>query len=317
MLFSIIVPVFNTDKYLCECIDSVLDQNFYSCEIICINDGSTDESLAILNEYGNKYPAHIKVFSQTNAGLSVTRNKGIEKAKGDFLLFLDSDDKLKEESLSLLAKQLNSNEVDIIAFNSELFYETEKRTEQNNSFNHIENQSFVQGMDYFDAFVSQRGWGPSAVCFYAFRRKLFEKNNLKFEAGLLHEDELFMPQILYYAKVVLALPNILYTYRIHGNSITRTQTIKNFTDKLYITEKLYDFFSSREVFNKFVDRSIFNLTLAGIHGLMFTDNKNIISYKSRQILLNVAHTLKEKLIATLLCMGISWYSFYLKIMKII
>ena len=179
-LFTIIIPVYNVALYLRECLDSVLKQGFESYELICINDGSTDCSLAILEEYAQKYPKQVKVFSQNNLGLSATRNKGVEIAGGDYLLFLDSDDMLTEGSLVRLATIVENTTIDIIAFNSELYFEANKRTEHNINFNHTENQLFATGIDYFDAFVAKRGWGPSAVCFYAFKRELFIKNELKF-----------------------------------------------------------------------------------------------------------------------------------------
>lgn len=182
-------------------------------------------------------------------------------------------------------------------------------------FNHPENTIFDRGMDYFDAFVAKNGWGPSAVCFYLFKRELFVKNNLKFEVGLLHEDELLMPQVLYYADKISVINEVLYTYRIHGESITRTQTAKNYTDKLKIAQMLFDFFVSQRIIDKFVDRSIYNLSLAGIHGLMFTPDRRKISFRSGEILVRVAHTVKEKMIAAMIRLDVRLYMLYFKIVK--
>lgn len=316
MIFTIIIPVYNVELYLRECLDSVLNQGFESCELICINDGSTDGSLAILEEYAQKYPKQVIVFTQLNSGLSATRNKGVEMAKGDYLLFLDSDDMLTEGSLTRLAQKVENKRIDIVAFNSELYFENEQRFEPNSTFNHAENQLFAKGMDYFDAFVAKRGWGPSAVCFYLFKRELFVKNNLKFEIGLLHEDELFMPQVLYYAGKISIINEALYTYRIHGASITRTQKDKNYVDKLRIAEMLFNFFADKNAVDGFVKRSIYNLSLAGIHGLMHTaSDRNKISTSSRGVLLNVACSPKENLISRMIWLDVRLYKFYFRAIK--
>lgn len=91
MTFSIIIPIYNVEKYLRQCIDSVLAENFLDCEIILVNDGSPDGCGEICDEYANKY-SHIKVIHKHNGGLSDARNAGIKEAKGDYLIFLDSDD---------------------------------------------------------------------------------------------------------------------------------------------------------------------------------------------------------------------------------
>ncbi|HLP04520.1 MAG TPA: glycosyltransferase [Paludibacter sp.] len=315
-IFSIIIPVYNVEPYLQSCLDSVLNQSFSSCELICINDGSTDGSLAILEEYAQKYPKQVKVFSQLNLGLSATRNKGVEMAGGDYLLFLDSDDTLTESSLSRLAMEVNDKTIDIVAFNSELYFESDKRSEDNIKFNHTENQLFTKGMDYFDAFVAKRCWGPSAVCFYLFKRKLLIENKLEFEVGLLHEDELFMPQVLFYGQKIRVINDVLYSYRIHGESITRTQKRKNYTDKLQIAEMLFDFFADKKMLDKSVQRSIYNLSLAGIHGLMSTGSGRAkISLRSRTNLVSVAQTIKEKMIAIMIRLDVRLYRLYFKIIK--
>ena len=95
---SIIIPVYNAEKYLKKCIDSVINQNVESKEIILVNDGSIDNSQEIIDEYVAKYPDMIKAIKQENAGQAVARNVGIENASGEFLAFLDSDDYLEENS---------------------------------------------------------------------------------------------------------------------------------------------------------------------------------------------------------------------------
>ena len=112
---SIIVPVYNVEKYLKECLDSLINQTLEDIEIICINDGSTDNSLAILEEYQKK-DSRIKVFSQKNQGVSAARNLGIEKATGEYLTFLDSDDRLELNTCEILYKETIAKNSDFLFF---------------------------------------------------------------------------------------------------------------------------------------------------------------------------------------------------------
>ena len=113
--FSVIVPVYNTEKYLRKCIDSILNQSYDDYEIIIVNDGSTDSSKKIINEYCKTFSSKIKGVHKKNGGLSDARNKGVKKACGDYLLFVDSDDYIEKNLLKTLSKKLK-DEPDIIRF---------------------------------------------------------------------------------------------------------------------------------------------------------------------------------------------------------
>ena len=316
MLFSIIIPIYNVEAYLKECLDSILSQDFDDVELICVNDGSTDGSLAILKEYAADYSEKVCIFTQPNAGLSAARNKAMAEARGEYLLFLDSDDWLTACSLQKLAEIIKSESPDIIAFNSELYYESENRTVPNLSFNHLYDRVFEDGMGYFSYFVGLRNWGPSAVCFYVFKRDLLIKNKLQFEPGLLHEDELFMPQALYYGGQTRVVTDTVYCYRMRSGSIIHNQKQKNYTDNLKIAGILFDFFVVAGIRTKFVDRTIYNLILGGINGLMHTqEGRAVIPERSSQILVRVARSVKEKLIARLIQWDVRCYKYYVRIVK--
>ena len=119
MQFSIIIPVYNTEKYLTKCLESVLKQNFEDYEILVVNDGSTDSSKDILKEFQCKN-SKIKIFNQLNRGLGGARNTGIVNAQGEYLLFLDSDDYLAENAIYILDKYIRRNNPDILAFDCNL-----------------------------------------------------------------------------------------------------------------------------------------------------------------------------------------------------
>ena len=122
MFFSIIIPVYNVEAYLQDCLESVLRQSFPDWEAICVNDGSTDVSLAILEEYAAK-DSRFRIFSQVNGGLSSARNAGLKVAKGNYVLFLDSDDWLEKNALEVLAGRVDGE--DMLCFSGRRFFETE------------------------------------------------------------------------------------------------------------------------------------------------------------------------------------------------
>jgi len=309
-VFSIIIPVYNVEPYLAECLDSVLTQDFDSYEVICINDGSTDRSFDILNKYVAQY-TQIKVLTQTNQGLSAARNRGIAEASGEYLLFLDSDDSINPHTLKDLSDLITEEKPDIVAFNSELYSEIENNTRPNLSFNHTDKAIYKSGMDYFEYFVKSRTWGPSAVCFYLFKKELLLINKLQFPVGLLHEDELFMPQALYYSRKLVTFPEIVYVYRINAASITQTPKEKNFLDKLNIAEQLYTFFLERKVKDEYVNRSIYNLLLSGINGLIKRkESREKITKQIRVLIIKNANTRKEKFVAILIRINDDLYQFY-------
>ena len=107
--FSIIIPVYNTEKYLEKCLDSIINQSYQNMEIIVVNDGSTDNSKDILFTYQNKYPKLINVYEKINGGLSDARNYGVSKASGDYLLFVDSDDYIESDLLLNISKNIKDD----------------------------------------------------------------------------------------------------------------------------------------------------------------------------------------------------------------
>lgn len=112
---SIIIPVYNVEKYLAKCLDSILVGNAFTGQVICVNDGSTDGSAAILEEYAQKYP-NIEIITQLNVGLSAARNAGIKAAKGEYICFVDSDDYWEENVLGGLMEQVERDKLDVLRF---------------------------------------------------------------------------------------------------------------------------------------------------------------------------------------------------------
>ena len=120
-LISIIIPVYNVEKYLRQCLDSVVNQTYRNFEVVCVNDGSTDTSIEILQEYKKEY-SNFRVYTQENKGLGITRNVGVSHATGDYLYFLDSDDYIEPDLIEELTKIITENKnIDIIKFKGSAF----------------------------------------------------------------------------------------------------------------------------------------------------------------------------------------------------
>ncbi len=263
LTLSIIIPVYNVEKYLKKCLDSVLSQNYANYEVICINDGSTDNSLQILNEYKLKYP-QIKIIDQENRGLSVARNKGLEKATGNYILFLDSDDWLVEDALVTLSNA--TVDEDFIVFNGKRFIEDSGLEEADIGVEEKE----LSGWEYYNKYALQsRQFHFVCVVLRAYKRSFLLNNNLFFEHGLYHEDNLFTPIVCYYAQKVKVIPDVLYVYRIRKGSITTNQSFKSLTDIIKVANKLSDFFIPKTN----IDKSVVYREIAGEYFSVFMPDK--------------------------------------------
>lgn len=238
-LFSIIIPVYNVEKYLRDCLDSVLDQTRQDdCEVICINDGSTDECLNILNEYKLRYK-NLIVIDQTNSGTAVARNAGLKIAKGEYIWFVDSDDWILPDALSTLNAHLQNNRPEILCFNGKLKYEDTGREERDDGT--VENS--LTGWEYYNKYALQsKKFHFVCVVLRLYKRDFLFENNLLFEPGISHEDNLWIPQVMYYAKSVDCIADELYVYRIRSGSKMQTTSKEKLFDIIKVANKLSDFF---------------------------------------------------------------------------
>ena len=216
---SVIVPVYNVEKYLDKCLTSLIKQTYKNFEIIVINDGSIDNSLAICNKYANKYD-NVKVYDYKNAGVAHARNVGIKKATGDYLLFVDSDDYIDEKLLENINEFLKKNDCDIVCF------DMYKVVNNVNTYYHTSN-SLVK--DNIKRYII----GDSGPCNKLIKKKLF--NNLKFMEKIYYEDLATMPILALYTNKIEFLEEPLYYYVQRDNSIMHQKKF---------SEKLLDIFTS-------------------------------------------------------------------------
>lgn len=233
MKISIIIPVYDTMKYLEKCINSILKQNFQDIEIICVNDCSKDDSLKILENYKNNDDRIIIVNNKINVGLSQSRNNGIKVASGDYIMFLDSDDYIADGTLMDLYYKINNKNLDILFFGyNEHFIEKKyiRSVSRMEYYPHI-----FSGEEFFCD--SQKKNKESVTSWSAiYKRKFLIDNKLKFTKGLLHEDILFYIESLMKATKVSSVEKCYYEYIRRQNSITLSND--NIQEKIWSLSKI-------------------------------------------------------------------------------
>lgn len=244
-MFSIIIPVYNVEAYLRDCLDSVLNQTFADWEAICVNDGSTDGSADILNEYAAR-ESRMKVIAQPNGGLSAARNAGIKAAEGEYVLFLDSDDWLEENALEVMSANLDGE--DMLCFSGRRFFESDRAS---HDADQLKAQTYLSGMDYYNEnALLARDFAFVCVVLRCYKMEFLLRHSLKFKEGIFHEDNLFTPLACYYAGKVKVINECLYDYRVRSNSITTTVNIKRLRDLLGTANTLAAFFVPKQGFDK-------------------------------------------------------------------
>lgn len=237
MRFSIIIPAYNAEAYLQRCLDSIFSQEFDDYEVIVINDGSTDRTAALLEEYASIHP-NLQVLTQSNHGMSTARNRGIDKAKGEYILFVDSDDRLCPDALATLAPHLNGE--DIICFGTQIYNENSGIYTDNP----IQPTTAMSGWDYFNLY-RLKSTPVHFVCIWqrVYRRGFLKENSLYFVDGLRRaEDDLFTTMAMLHAQSVKTIANPLYIYHVRQGSITRSSDLKLDADSWHVQQILADTF---------------------------------------------------------------------------
>lgn len=232
-LLSIIVPMFKVEEFLPKCIDSIINQKLNSeIEIILVNDGSPDNSEKIARQYAEK-DNRIKVISQTNQGLSAARNRGLKESKGEYVWFIDSDDWITPDSLSIIIDIINRDKpegihicgADVInGIPTKLF-----------SLKNIENKIYT-GLE-----ILRSSFFHGVVQYTIYQRDFLLRNSLSFYEGIYHEDTEFSPRAYYYLKRVISVDKVLYHKRVNPDSITRTINPKKNLDLIKVACSLREF----------------------------------------------------------------------------
>lgn len=302
---SVIIPVYNTEKYIDKCINSVLQQDLET-EIIVVNDGSTDNSKKIIEKYRDK----IIYLEKENGGLSDARNYGLKYATGEYVAFLDSDDFI-EKNLFLRLEKYIDKKIDIIKFKIKLVDENYKEIRKipSPSFECVNGEKAFENLFGLDEFLE-------VSCGYLYRKEFFKENNFHFEKGMYHEDFGLIPLVILKAKTVISLNIYGYNYLQTQNSITRnldySKTLKRANDVLAFYDNMIKKIESYEISQtskKLIKEFYTNAILNKAKTLNKKDRKIYISkLKNRKIVDNIQiRNVKQLIKKIILKMSINLY----------
>lgn len=251
---SIIIPIYNSEKYLRECLDSIVNQTYQNLEIILIDDGSKDDSYSICKEYRKK-DKRIKYIYQENSGVSQARNKGIKWATGKYLTFVDSDDFVDLDTYETVLKEMKNT--DLVGFGYYTLYQNKIK---NQNIKGIETINKSDCINCLFKTNSYRGF----CCNKIYDTDLIKKNKLQFDKNLfLYEDLKFNIEYLSYCKKIKYIKNPKYYYRVTQNSATQIKNLRYLNHSIesinQIEKMLY--FKSNE-FYEFKHRQLMELYLS-------------------------------------------------------
>ncbi len=224
---SVIIPVYNVEQYLCECIDSVLSQTYSDYEIILVNDGSTDSSGIICDNYARANNS-IRVIHKNNGGLSEARNYGVATAVGDFVLFLDSDDRITANALEILNDKIAN--CDLVIFGYKKFRSIESKDEFIPTIEESLPEGCYDKVDILKMFKINSL--PLVTACFKFSRTEIVKAN-PFPLGKVCEDEFIAHRFINSCNRITVINDCLYLYRENPNGITHSKSFYRNTDRLF------------------------------------------------------------------------------------
>ncbi|QUN12909.1 glycosyltransferase family 2 protein [Clostridium sp. C1] len=228
---SFIVPAFNCEKYLYDCVDSIVKQKLKSIEIIIINDGSTDNTLKIAEMTQEKYPSIIRVFSKKNGGAASARNYGLKKSIGKYVIFIDSDDLIFGNSLNKCIEIMEQKNIDIFLSDISLLVNDKVKRNEHNSRNILISSNVLEYISYLPKF-------PGSCCSKIFSREYLNKYSLYFIEGIVNEDIDYMINCFTNNPIIYHSNISWYLYRQNVvNSVTHTVHSRNCFDMFEVIEK--------------------------------------------------------------------------------
>lgn len=283
-LISVIIPVYNVEKYLSECINSVINQSYTNYEILLINDGSTDNSHSICLEYESKYN-NITVFNQQNKGLSAARNKGIETSKGDYIAFIDSDDLIHKDFLKTLIYNIEDSDISIC--NVQEFQNSISIDYEINNPLKIETYSGKEMNEflYLPKLELITIIAPNKL----YKKSLWDNN--RFPLDRLHEDCFIIYKVIDKATTVKLIDTALYFYRKRNDSITASRTFKSLKDEYEAASEQIIFFQQRNQLEIIKNANRFRKSLL----LLASLDKNWDTWKNYTILNILKDELRTKI----------------------
>lgn len=268
---SVIIPVYNTEKYIEECIQSVLDNDFKEFEVICVDDGSTDSSLELMQKMVDEYDC-ITILTQENKGQSAARNKALEVAKGKYVYFLDSDDKIKPNTLGELYNRLEKEQLDVLYFSGESFYESKELEETFEDFEDAyrrEGQygACTDGFGILKALRENKDYSVSP-CIQILRKEFLDENQIRFVEGIIHEDNFFSFLVFVNAKRANCINDIYFLRRVRGESVmTVTKSRRHLTGYYTCLKCTLNYLKEHSVREE--DEQVVNELIRALRGSIF------------------------------------------------
>ena len=236
---SVIVPVYNVEQYLSDCLESICRQTLKGIEIIVVNDGSTDNSLSIIKSFQQKY-SNIKLINKKNGGLSSARNAGIDMAVGEYLFFVDSDDYIDSQTVESLVRQAMRDDSDVVIYDTKFIYANKIV---------IPHRTVPSNKEDVVKYLLTYKLAPS-VCGKLYKTSLIKDHGIRFIEGLnVGEDYCTSPRILYYANKVSHCKGCYYNYiKYNETSYTNNYKAKNIEDIICAVSILDVFFKSKSAY---------------------------------------------------------------------
>lgn len=273
---SIIVPCYNVEKYLAKCLESIINQTYKDLEIICVNDGSSDRSLDIIENFAKK-DCRVKVVNQKNQGISVARNEGVRNATGKYISFVDSDDYIDEETYESALKTIEETNVDMVCWGAKVeLADTSKINSK--KINKAEKYHKIKKTGMFKDLEEVAKNVPYTVWNKLYKKDIILENRIEFPKGKCFEDNEFFLKYLISCKSVYCMGKSYYHYVQRNKSIMNSKDDMKLLDRLYVFDNVLKYYDSKDkvdtfnsVLNDFFNAMFWNVLNNSV------DKKSILS----------------------------------------
>lgn len=264
-LISVIVPVYNVEKYLNRCVESILKQDYENIEVILVDDGSTDNSGCMCDFFQKKYPNKIYCYHKKNGGLSDARNYGIKYSNGKYIVFVDSDDWIEKNTIKKAHNEILQQNADIVVYGISIDNDT--GTVKNKVPKKKEVLNSDEGIIYLNSFKSI----DVSACNKMFNRKLFD--NVEFPFGKLCEDCYIMYKLFEKAYKIVIMPQVFYHYYQRQNSIVRNSEIN--MDYIYAAKEEMEYLNKYCPSIAYAGKTGYAFAIITMYHMKYSRNINI------------------------------------------
>ena len=264
---SIIVPVYNVEKYLPKCLDSLVNQTFKDIEIVIINDGTKDNSQEIIDEYVKKYPKIVKSYIKENGGLGSARNYGIMKAIADYIVFVDSDDFVEPNMIEKLYNKITNDKSDICIFASNVVDEEYKLIES----------KYINIIDKCENNLKYILYSNICAWNKIYKKSIIIDNKLEFRSKIWYEDVDFTIKVLSLSKKVSIINEPFYNYLLRSGSIMNNTNIDKNLDILLSFDEAIKYLKDKKIYDKYYSE----IEFLAIYHIYITGITRIINIKTK------------------------------------